>query len=716
MPVHRQAQPVPIAQAPAPVAAQLPAGTNFDELDLTDTISCIAFVKATLNLHSETESGIVMELTEANVQAAKLKRVHNNMAQLGFEMPQYTNKDSAMLTIAEKLAVRISSDFGHGPVRLKCSLSHLISILWFLLLNFTVTIRERLCEKPRVWRGKYGLDALQYRASMLMLLYTLLIGKGRFERLRRCMTLQSTPRTLPELHESRELVYALVSLQCESFYVGVTNNMTRRTKEHSTCGAIDVPVTYQRLYSHISKIGIGSYFLIPLHYVRTNVLEEETKFIRHLNPQLNTNKVSRKRKRNLSRPVLAIMEKGCKVKKNAKKCIVGVREYNVHKSGEFESQTSPFLHTLLNSMPIPSTVKIFWPSSNTHDFAHWLEIKRTYVLNIVLPASYIGKFENVIPKIRDQSAVSITVQLRKNGKFEVKEQLLDFVRKPGIWIRKLHSLPLNSLLQLSVEAHNTESSIRSKALYHIQTALRARYGITGIPKLTLRVPQTHSTHTRTIKMAFRAILSSLPFEPEIIAQIAKSFRIVNTSRPSIAQMLHNHIRFAKSFDVREVPQCVCKNFDHPVLKASDFSGITRIVLSTNARERPTPTVYDAHAELIDAFVPILKRLEKLLDQSQENHRNFKIDGVYDPLSTKLCHMFRCRYAPFEYVHELLAEAASLRQGHPHAKEYLSASDVSTARETLKGFVLMGFDKNAGQTAVVCPVRMYRMLKKLLWTT
>ena len=195
--------------------------------------------------------------------------------------------------------------------------------------------------------------------------------------------------------------------------------------------------------------------------------------------------------------------------------------------------------------------------------------------------------------------------------------LLDFLIKPGIWIRKLHYLPLTSLLQLSVEAHNTESSIRNKALYHIQTALRARYGVTGVPKLTLKVPQTHSTHTRTIKIDFRSVLSTLPFEPEIKTQIAESFRVLNTSRPSIAQILHNHIGFAKSYDVMKVPPCVCNNFDHPVLKSSDFSGITGNILSTNARERPTPTVYDAHAELIDAFLPILKGLKDCLIKAKK---------------------------------------------------------------------------------------------------
>ena len=145
----------------------------------------------------------------------------------------------------------------------------------------------------------------------------------------------------------------------------------------------------------------------------------------------------------------------------------------------------------------------------------------------------------------------------------------------------------------------------------------------------------------------------------------------------------------------KVPPCVCNNFDHPVLKSSGFAGITRRTLSRNARESTTPTVYDAHAELIDSSVPILKRQERLLDQSQQNHRSFKFYGVFDPLSTRLCHKFRCQSALFEYVHELLTQAAALRQGHPHAKEYLSATDVYAAKKTLRGFVLMGFDKNAG---------------------
>ena len=100
---------------------QPPAGPNYVELNFTNTNSCISFIKATLSLHTETESGIAMELTESSVQTSKLRRVYNNMSQLGFDMPQYTNEDAAMLTIAEKLAavrIDISAYFGHGQTGL----------------------------------------------------------------------------------------------------------------------------------------------------------------------------------------------------------------------------------------------------------------------------------------------------------------------------------------------------------------------------------------------------------------------------------------------------------------------------------------------------------------------------------------------------------------------------------------------------------------------
>lgn len=365
------------------------------------------------------------------------------------------------------------------------------------------------------------------------------------------MTLTNTSSEFPDLY----------SVECDSFYVGVTKNMTRRTKEHSICGAIDAPIAYQRLYSHIAKIGFGSYQLIPIHDVRTNALEEETKFIKHLNRQLNTNKVSRKRKCNSSSPVMAVicMEK---YERNQlipfKKRKIGVREYVVHKSGCFEPVKSPLLHTMLRHIEEHCTVNIFWSSNNTHDFAHWRGIKRIFGKSVVvLPTRLKGNFEDEIPKIRDESHVSLTIRLKRTAESPTKELLLDFVKKTGIWIRKLHSLPFHSLLQLHAEAQRTKCSFQNKAIFHIQTALKARYGSVGIPKITMKIPVTHSAPTKKIKQAFRVVVSSLPLSEEIQSKVVESFRVVNTARPSVAKILHNHISFAKNFDKNKPPACIC---------------------------------------------------------------------------------------------------------------------------------------------------------------
>ena len=140
----------------------------------------------------------------------------------------------------------------------------------------------------------------------------------------------------------------------------------------------------------------------------------------------------------------------------------------------------------------------------------------------------------------------------------------------------------------------------------------------------------------------------------------------------------------------------------------DFQGLVNRVLSKNSRCQPCPTEYDALQESVVAFESIILKLQKLCVQSQENRESFSKHGKYDPYSVNYLVKFKAPTPPFDSVHELLQQAAVLRQGH--TQQFITTSEVTRVKELLKGFVLLPFDKNAGKTAVVCPTRMHAVLK------
>ena len=83
-----------------------------------------------------------------------------------------------------------------------------------------------------------------------------------------------------------------------------------------------------------------------------------------------------------------------------------------------------------------------------------------------------------------------------------------------------------------------------------------------------------------------------------------------------------------------------KLFKHPIRQAEDFSGLCEKVLGQNARNVPTPTVYDARQETEEAFEVLLEKLMRLFKQSQENGKSFSICGTYDPTSVELVKQYR----------------------------------------------------------------------------
>lgn len=116
-------------------------------------------------------------------------------------------------------------------------------------------------------------------------------------------------------------------------------------------------------------------------------------------------------------------------------------------------------------------------------------------------------------------------------------------------------------------------------------------------------------------------------------------RVVHTRRQSIAVTLQNFRRAAKDFNEKSTVKCLCdNNAQHTVRLPEDFTGITGQVLQQNSKNIPFPSEINSEQELFDAFQSMLSQAEKLLNQSQENQRNFAAHGSYMPNSCELANL------------------------------------------------------------------------------
>ena len=93
-----------------------------------------------------------------------------------------------------------------------------------------------------------------------------------------------------------EVVYALLSIESELFYIGRTDNVQRRARDHYYAALKGDP---QKVYTHIRMKGISNYFLVPLHVIDPNVgdaIPTEGAFIKRLRPLLNTQHAKKRQK------------------------------------------------------------------------------------------------------------------------------------------------------------------------------------------------------------------------------------------------------------------------------------------------------------------------------------------------------------------------------------------------------------------------------------
>ncbi len=83
--------------------------------------------------------------------------------------------------------------------------------------------------------------------------------------------------------------------------------MCRRFREHLLKTDNEI-IPHQKLYSVMNSVGRHNFMIVFLRHDVSNICLEEVKFIKMLNPSLNTAHI-RSRKRKRSRPVKAIRDR-----------------------------------------------------------------------------------------------------------------------------------------------------------------------------------------------------------------------------------------------------------------------------------------------------------------------------------------------------------------------------------------------------------------------
>lgn len=177
-----------------------------------------------------------------------------------------------------------------------------------------------------------------------------------------------------------------------------------------------------------------------------------------------------------------------------------------------QSQTqSPFLITVQGTFSSDTIVELSWndPETNTRDFTTWRSVKRQFGNSDILsPPHHAGTLFSRADDLRNQQATTIFLRVKKLTQTPAKEVMHEIVTRPDIWCRNLPSMTLRSLLSLLVQFKKTSSSLQPTATARVQTALKARYGFSRLPKMTLRIPEAHKNHTATFRKAFQRIVEA----------------------------------------------------------------------------------------------------------------------------------------------------------------------------------------------------------------
>lgn len=584
--------------------------------------------------------------------------------------------------------------------------------LFELTLNcFSDEIEKRLGEARIRWQGVWGLNKICHFGSMLMQCYVLITDRDHLRKVRAYVELGADDFT--EWGERCEDMYGLVALTFNDFYVGKTVNKQRRCGEHLMGGLYgtsrDGKREYSRLYRRMKRHGPHFFFMVRIRRAKTDLAREEISLIRAMDPGLNQSHVRKRRRKGRKRPVASIRE-NCDQYSRKRQCVRAPPEIVLYSSNE---KTSYFLEELLDEVQEGDTATVSWGVthySRRIEFTNWNVVSLVYgTSKIVSPVWAKGmQLKSLCEHIKtiESGVLAVSVE-RKSVQFERSQMLREVVSDPGKWARILPTLRLRDLLGLLLACEKLGTSrIREKCEERIQSSMKSRYFISKIPKVVISVPYRETTETVSIRKAFLTILRTVELPEDVEKVVMAELRVVFTRRKKISDVLHNFKRHALAFDASNPPMCTCDDSTdgHELKLPTDFNGLVGQILQQNSQNIPYMAKISARNELYDSLIEPLQKLERLVDQYQENKRRYDENGWYLPDSCQIVARFKEKNVVFQTAYEFLDSAGKDTETHSRTEncDNLSLDNVMQVKKELDGKVVVSCDKNSGVSAVMCP--------------
>lgn len=366
------------------------------------------------------------------------------------------------------------------------------------------------------------------------------------------------------------------------------------------------------------------------------------------------------------------------------------------------SCSSVLLQSLLHKTKPGNSVTVSWHDlyENVTDLTSWRDIRHLYGDSLIIhPPQHEGLLRNAIDNIRYSRTTSITVRVEKRAD-KIKQEMQSILRHPDVWFHTAASAPLNEMLRLyAVFSVGLQTNLRQRALSRVQQAMRRYYGINRIPSIVLRAKTGILSFTAPVHEALSLLLSSLALPLEVQKHVRSRFRIVNSKRPSIADMLINSRKYAQNYSQELEPMCVhdCSSENHDINQGEDFRGLTRHVLTQNSKNVPYPDFYDSKTELFSGFLQVIPPIERMMCN----------------LETKdeLTKAFQEPTPQMRVVRAVLSQAVQ-KNFQLAPDQALTSSEVRVVRAKLRDWVIVELDKNTGKLSCMCPVRYHRAMTEM----
>ena len=328
----------------------------------------------------------------------------------------------------------------------------------------------------------------------------------------------------------------------------------------------------------------------------------------------------------------------------------------------------------------------------------------------------------------------------------------------------LKDMAKNDLFWAYFKAHHLPRNKRKFLRACISHILRTQHNVPSITSLILKLPQNYYHHKSISRLAHSTI-NDAKLEPFIKSYLHKHLRVVMTKRPSVYDILSNHIKVSKSLSYDTPPECTCDHLEDTLglskIDTSSTSGHYMKRFTTlckpyksfrcNLKNTPPPQHIDANMELNKAFhifsntlsrfgktPPLSRRLIGKFIRKNFNGIEFSgqiVSSTFESFTGK--HIYRVIYHDsdsedlyFSEIKPLLSDGipsidkqnnsqdtnfdfGSLVRTNTHNfSSTPSIAAIKHFKHTLSGSVISTYDKNLGCGNVCCPIHFWHATKQM----